>query len=448
MKKSTILKGALMSAIFTIGLPALAAIPNPIPSADDLPVFDLFDQAVTIPDIADRQIYQFTPSQNGVMTIFQPEQYLGEFFIFSAYDEEDYIGMYGLMRDSSNEPVLTEQGYNCEYSLSAGTKYFIGLNGSTYYKMNPGGTVYFVWAPDEGEAEAGSITEVFPAPTAEPFDYNTYQEIVVFSDYGFGSMGEATFSYGDQTIVLGSQYAFLNNTAQGRAIQLRVAFMGYDNLVKMAVESGADSFTITIKDLLCNGLPLAADATNNEYITVDNGTLTMTYAISEAPVYQASESTWPAVFYSFWPQGNPDGKATLVFSQPIKSVSLATVAMAKVGPNVSTGDKEIESYTLVPQIDGYKVILDFTGENRYDFTSTVTVIVSGVMGENGMTADMGEYGSALYQYINYSSETSGVSAIEIENAPKAVYNLQGVKVDAANLSSGIYIINGKKVAVK
>lgn len=447
MKISTILRGSLLTTLCGIGLQAFAEIPNPIPSADELPVFDQFNEAIVIPAVSDREIYQFTPTANGVMTVFQPEQYLGEFFIYNQYDESDYSGMYGLMR-SNSDVEMTEQGYNCEYNLTAGVRYFIGLNGSPLYKMAAGGTVYFVWAPEEGDAKTGSITEVFPAPSAEPFDYNIYQEILVFSDFGFGTMGEATFSYGDETIVLGSQYAFLNNAGQGRMIQLRVAFMGYDNLVKQAIEAGAESFTITITDVTSNGLPLAADATDNEYITVDNGTLTMTYPISPVPEYLPSESTWPSTFYSFWNQGNPDGIATLVFSQPIASVGNAVVTMAQVGPGFSTGDKEIYSYTLEPVIDGNKVILDFTGVQRDDYTSTVTVIVQSVIGENGLTATLGEYGAALYEYIPYSSESSAVSTIETENAPKAVYNLQGVKVDANNISSGIYIVNGKKVIVK
>lgn len=46
--------------------------------------------------------------------------------------------------------------------------------------------------------------------------------------------------------------------------------------------------------------------------------------------------------------------------------------------------------------------------------------------------------------------TTGVEGVEVEqNAPaKTVYTLDGRKVDAHNLTKGIYIVNGKKVIVK
>lgn len=54
--------------------------------------------------------------------------------------------------------------------------------------------------------------------------------------------------------------------------------------------------------------------------------------------------------------------------------------------------------------------------------------------------------------IVYSFEVkeSAVSVLEKENAPSAIYNLQGVKVtnDLNTLPAGIYVINGKKFAIR
>lgn len=44
---------------------------------------------------------------------------------------------------------------------------------------------------------------------------------------------------------------------------------------------------------------------------------------------------------------------------------------------------------------------------------------------------------------------AGVAGIEAaDNAPEVIYNLQGVRVNGDNLRPGIYIINGKKVAIR
>lgn len=52
--------------------------------------------------------------------------------------------------------------------------------------------------------------------------------------------------------------------------------------------------------------------------------------------------------------------------------------------------------------------------------------------------------------VRLSSDSSAINAIEADetNATRTVYNLQGIRVNSENLPAGIYIINGKKVAVK
>ena len=47
-----------------------------------------------------------------------------------------------------------------------------------------------------------------------------------------------------------------------------------------------------------------------------------------------------------------------------------------------------------------------------------------------------------------STDPSAVETVGIGEDAAAVYNLQGVRVDSANLSKGIYVRGGKKVIVK
>lgn len=53
------------------------------------------------------------------------------------------------------------------------------------------------------------------------------------------------------------------------------------------------------------------------------------------------------------------------------------------------------------------------------------------------------------QVDGYPDIESGVAGIEAaDNAPAVIYNLQGVRMNGDNLRPGIYIINGKKVAIR
>lgn len=51
--------------------------------------------------------------------------------------------------------------------------------------------------------------------------------------------------------------------------------------------------------------------------------------------------------------------------------------------------------------------------------------------------------------VNFAiGDAAGVESIIVNNEPKVIYNLQGVKVNPENLSNGIYIVNGKKVLIR
>ena len=51
--------------------------------------------------------------------------------------------------------------------------------------------------------------------------------------------------------------------------------------------------------------------------------------------------------------------------------------------------------------------------------------------------------------VTVTEDVSAVKSIDSEiNGVEVIYNLQGVRVNRNNMTPGIYIINGKKVAVK
>ena len=66
-----------------------------------------------------------------------------------------------------------------------------------------------------------------------------------------------------------------------------------------------------------------------------------------------------------------------------------------------------------------------------------------VDGENQLSA------SLSLEYYIIEAETDGVSSVGSDSAPKRIYKLNGVRVDSkGKLAPGIYVINGKKVAIK
>lgn len=68
--------------------------------------------------------------------------------------------------------------------------------------------------------------------------------------------------------------------------------------------------------------------------------------------------------------------------------------------------------------------------------------------EGQVTVD-GKLNASIEDYsFTVEEETEGIESIGSLQGPKEVYNLQGVKVNEGNITSGLYIINGKKVMIR
>lgn len=331
-----------------------------------------------------------------------------------------------------------------------------------------------------------NITNVEPAPSTNPYDVATYKEIIIVANQGLTDFTAATFSYNDQNITLEKGiYALLNGAPDNFFLQIKVSYPGMTNYVQDALDAGADSFTVTITGVESNGTMVTGNSTNNDLIEVNNGTISLTYTLGEAPKYLPDDSSWPSIFYNYWEADDPQGVAVLVFDQEVKSVYEASVVMAKVVEGGQAGGDNLDSYMLTPKVDGNTVILDFTGVKRVSDTSTVTVKVTTVTGENGLPANMGEGSVSLFKYLTFENSPApsngdpndpgngdgdnndpgngdpnnpgngdgdnndpmdGISTITVDKASvKNIYNLKGEKVNPNNLTPGIYIIDGKKV---
>ena len=352
--------------------------------------------------------YTYTPTASGPV-IFQTDYtgsinniawaMGGQYGVFFAFEE--YTDFYMQMNATSG--VQESEGWQFIFELTAGKEYIFGYP-SDNSEMTAGFT--FEILEEEVVLPPSNVSSVQPTP-GEVIDTALYTDIQISSSSGaVTTWGEVTFTYGNESVILnqGAYAGYVTTNGYPEFLQIR----NVPELINLASDAGAGSFTITVKDLVAAGVPVTLNETGNSSVTVEDGTVTITYPLESPVKYLAEESTWPATFYNYWEPGDESALATLVFNQNVGSVEEVNVMMGAVDPSQMTGGSGT-TYSISPQLDGNKVILDFAGVERVDATAgQVTVEVKTVKGENGLTVNFGtlESTSNLYQYIVYKNEAA------------------------------------------
>lgn len=398
--------------------------------------------------IMDKEVYEFTPSVNGTLTIS----------IEGAANFNYFPTGSSAMLYTSSELIQENQIKCSSYTESGGYVDYIYRNiegGKRYYLyQRVYNNVDCTFTMEEVAEVTGSVVMVDPS-TDDFINYVSSSEIKLYGSEGISSIGTAKFTYGENVVELTpSIYGVeLNGPESNMFLQIGGGtYPAFQALLNTAANSGADSFSISIEGMSAAGLTMTKNETGEKGVEVENGTVTLTYPLAPAPVYEASASTWPNTFYSSWEANDPEAIATLTFSKEPVSAGTVIIIMGHYTAGMTT---EMDSYEVTPQISGNELIIDFSGVERIGKTKEVTVIVQSVKDKDGLSAIM-ETGDALsgtlFKYITYSAEAaSGVRSIGSEvPAVEGVYNFQGVKMsnDLNTLAPGIYICNGKKVIVK
>lgn len=396
-------------------------------------------------------VYEFTPSMTGTLTVkVSATPYFAWVnngsFIYYGEECNDLQLVQKASYSTPEDKSCTDYIYK---PMEKGTTYYVKQN---YYDNN----VTFTFTMSES-ATSEVLTSVAPS-TAKVFNYITQADINILASAGISSIGKATLSYGNESLEMDPERfgVSLNGPSATQWIQIGGAsFPNFKSYIKEIAQEGVKSFTITIENVEAGGLPVSGSDVDEPGITADNGTISVTYGIDVAPLYLPSKSTWPDLFYSYWSPGNPSALIKLAFDMNIASVGETKVVMGQVNPKSETQDDVYDEYPLTNiNIEGYVVTIDLAGVERIGNKNTVTVEVANVVATNGMPVDMTEYGTTLtlFQYMSYSSEkapgSSGVTSIEAVKGEDVIYNLNGIRVNKQNLTPGIYIINGKKVALK
>lgn len=396
-------------------------------------------------------IYTFTPSVTGNLTV--------EVGSYLYYMWGNFWGTFLYSDEALNEPVSISG--SVEVSERQTNYMFKGLEaGETYYFMqyNYDGNVPFTFKMSEASASSEFVTDVFPN-TRSNFNYVITKEMQISASGGVSGFGNVTLSYGDKEIPLDAQTYGIGLNGPSTAYFLQIGSntnSEFSKLIAAIAYDGAESFTVTVTDLKAGGNPVVSNESGQAGVTVDNGTVSITYELKPAPLMLQDETYWPSTFYSYWEAGDKDGIAVLKFNQDISSVDEIQLIMGHVIYNSQT-ENVYAVYDMKgkTQIEGNTMSIDFTGVERYATgkADDITVTVSNIIGTNGMPVDMAGYGETnvlMFKYIPYSNGAyTGVASIEEATKGNAeVYNLQGVKLDKSNLKAGLYIINGKKVVIK
>ena len=364
--------------------------------------------------------YTYTPQESGII-VFQTRYTGSGSAIFDSYSMagQDFYNVYfayqlypgddttAYQLDPTAAPTLESDGWQFLFSGSAGRTYVFGYP-SQDTDMKTG--FVFQILTDKVEVPPTSITSVEPTP-GQMIDISKNKEVLIKAgSAAIESWGKVTFNYNDQSIELGTgDYAsFVTTNGNPQFLQVNLTGNVGDvttDLLAVATNAGATTIKIIAEEVMAGGVLVTGNDADSDYVTVDNGTVTITYPVGEAATYDSAASTWPEIFYNYWEENDPAGMATLVFSGDIEEVSEASVMMGHIDPTSTGGENNVTSYSITPKIDGNKVILDFTNVTRSASVNEVTVVVSSVVGSNGLTVNF-DSGVNLYQYITYKNEAA------------------------------------------
>ena len=188
---------------------------------------------------------------------------------------------------------------------------------------------------------------------------------------------------------------------------------------------------VVLNDVEWNGKPATASNIESNYIAVDNGTITITYSAEGDPFTLVSQ-TYPTAISSYMNPDNENGYATLTFNYPLKTLNASLLFYSNY---VIGGMVEVPGQYEVPVIfseDRKTATLNFTNVDYtqiegYTPLSTYSLIIQGVVAENGL-----KYPSYVKQ-INYDASSADTAPTEMTGeatmiTPSSQYVLEAENV--------------------
>ncbi|MCH5224828.1 MAG: hypothetical protein J1D77_02470 [Muribaculaceae bacterium] len=401
----------------------------------------------------------FTGKQTGLMNL----QNQTCFFMFSEYAD---IFLQMVVNYAEN---VEGQGWSFIFNVEANKNYVIGYNDL----LRGAGPIEFTLTVGDIQAVPSTLNYCYPTPgssidLASGFDY-----LVVGFDQTVTKIAGANLSYTDK---MGQpQYISIPSGVNGYSIDVDPYRLRIDNFTQFYSEAKKDAdydfpFYINFENIECGAGPVTSVnlKEGGEFITIGSGSnVSIEYNFIDN--VRLLDAVIPNPFYAFWPEGTAAGMAVMTFDSPInmKEAEISLVMGHHIpGASGTRADDDPDpffspSYSL--NDDNTVLTIDFTGvsyDERLQKTyEEVSLIITGIYGENGLLAIMGggteenpavdNYFLRFIPYVNEAYDPAGIENILAEGESiKGVYNIQGIKVDPDKIQKGIYIVNGKKVMVK
>lgn len=373
------------------------------------------------------EYYTFNPTTSGAISvqtnytgnknsIYYSGGGINQVYFFESPNQGE-PGLYS-DTDAAAEPQLNDEGYQFIFYVNAGTQYLFGYAGDV-------ATGPFEFTVDNSDVVIPDVmTYCLPAP-GTTFDYASGQpDITMEFKTPLVSVESVALSYTDkqgnpQSKVIPSHYE-TGWAIESNLLIVRVAHTK-DNEIFKEVKDDADTskpFYLDVTKAMGGTGPVTSAKFINGYPGAEyvlfpeslDGSFKVQYEFVENVSLVSAEL--PETFYSYWAPGSPEGMATLTFDGPIvvKGAMLSLTMGEHYAGSPSGGDDPDPSWNIDYSLndDNTVLTLNFTGINYAEGLtknySSVTIMITGIKGENTLVAIMGNGTNVYSEIIPYVNE--------------------------------------------
>lgn len=208
---------------------------------------------------------------------------------------------------------------------------------------------------------------------------------------------------------------------------------------------------LVVNDVNYGDIPLMASSLNNEFISIEDGTLTLTYFSEPSVPFTLTSQEWPEKLVPYPNIGGEYSTATLTFSYPVAKL---TATLLFYSNYILQSQVEVPGQVDIPaSIDGNVVTLNFGGIDLtqvegYTPLSSYSIVVQGIFAENGLKCD--SFVKDLPYDANYvaeeqpemSEEATAIDLLEEVADPQPVvvtWNYQEISLVSATAQATLRI---------
>ncbi|MCH5223845.1 MAG: hypothetical protein J1E82_07360, partial [Muribaculaceae bacterium] len=361
---------------------------------------------------AEGDYYTFNPAEAGPVTV--QTNYTGSIssLVFTG-NNSSYFIFYSFtdfyMQQDVAYTMVENVGWAFTFEVDTNHEYIIG-----YTDLLPNIDNFEFTLSTENLQVDATLTYCFPEPGTTFDEGLGINDVVLEFDQPIASVENIYLSYTDKEgevktvdVPRGNDGYELNNL-------LLIIRIANTNNIYNTVKQDADyayPIFVNIDGLMCKAGPVGAVnlQAGNEFVTIgENGNISIEYELMDAVRLVSVE--WPETIYSYFPEGCEAGLATLTFNGPVTArAAQISMIMGTHYRGSASGEEEDPSWNLPTYLNEDRTVLtvDFTGidfgAQLISYYNTVTVMISNILGENGMiailTPDESSFVSTLDKFL-------------------------------------------------